>query len=387
MARFIIENIEELVTVQSQLCISIFIPTHRYGHEVNDGMDRISLKNELQNVKNELEDRGLQKRYVAELLEPGFSLLDDSFFWRNMEEGLAVFISEGFFRYFTVPVSVKNQNFIAKDFIVTPLLSLLNENGQFYILDLNLDGIRLFRADKFDIEQIEITDQMFPQNIEQILKDYDFEYDLHRRNTGAGRSLAANFHGHSSDDDLEYKYREEFLKRIDTGLNKYLNQSKAPLILVGVDNIQAKYRKVNTYNNLIDKGVFGNHEYVNVKEIHQKALGVVEDYFKKPIKDQLDKYQFMAGTGKASYEVEDVFQNALAGRVETVFFNEDAHLWADIDANGEIHVHEEQQENDIDLFNSIAIQTLLNDGQVVPVRKEEIPEKEVDTELVAVYRY
>lgn len=390
MARLTVRDIEELANIQRQLCISIYIPTHRYGQEVTNGMDSLSLKNELQNIKNRLEDRGLQQRYVNQLLKPAFDVVDDSPFWRELEEGLALFIAEGFFKMIKLPAPVENQNFIAKDFIVTPLLSLLNDTAEFFILDLNVDNIRLFKADKFDIDEIEIRNDMFPKYIGEFLKDFDFEENLHRRNSATGSTtVGTNFHGHSSDSDRRFAFKQEFLRQVETGVTQYLahNSPQAPLVLVGVDNVVALYQKINHYKNTMDTAVLGNHEMEEVKVIHQKAWEIVKSKIHKPVDAEVEKYKVRVGTGKASYEIEDVFQNALAGRVQTVFFKEDAHLWADIDDKGNIHIHKEQQENDIDLFNEIAVQTVLNSGQAVPVNKEDIPETEVDTELVAVYRY
>lgn len=54
MALITKEDIAELSEIKKENCISIFIPTHRAGEKVLEGVDSLRLKNELAEVREKL---------------------------------------------------------------------------------------------------------------------------------------------------------------------------------------------------------------------------------------------------------------------------------------------------------------------------------------------
>ncbi len=76
--------------------ISIFIPTHHRGKEVNEGQDHIVFKNHVQRIRQTLESQSLRSNEMNDLMQPLEALLDDIQFWRHQQAGLAVFRSPDF---------------------------------------------------------------------------------------------------------------------------------------------------------------------------------------------------------------------------------------------------------------------------------------------------
>jgi hypothetical protein len=58
------EEFTELINYQGSNCISIYIPTHRSGVEVNEKQDAIIFKNALQAVNTELQKKGLSSQEI-----------------------------------------------------------------------------------------------------------------------------------------------------------------------------------------------------------------------------------------------------------------------------------------------------------------------------------
>jgi hypothetical protein len=58
------KEIVELSKVQSPVCISIFIPTHRSGEETLKGKDALNLKNQLKEVKSKMKVFGLSTNEI-----------------------------------------------------------------------------------------------------------------------------------------------------------------------------------------------------------------------------------------------------------------------------------------------------------------------------------
>ena len=92
------KEITELHEVNHENCISIFIPTHRAGKKVLNEADSLVLKNQLKDVKEKLERKGLQNDVIDKMTAPVQKLIDDSGFWREQSDGLALFIAEYFYK-------------------------------------------------------------------------------------------------------------------------------------------------------------------------------------------------------------------------------------------------------------------------------------------------
>ena len=390
MGIFSVEEIEELAAVKSEFCVSIFIPTHRFGEEVNNGLDRIRFKTEIENVQNQLLKKGYQERFIVTFLDPALKLYNDVLAWRHMQEGLALFIGENFYKQVSYPIRFKTESFIAKDFIITPLLPLLVQNGAFFILNLSQKLIKFYKATPLSIEQIDLENTEVPVRMEDYMQYFEFQKPTPggTQNTGRNSSVQGNqFNGDRTGKDKEDLYVWEYFKRVNSGITAILKESDAPLVLVGVRSVVAIYQEANTYKHLSDETVSGNFEQAHQDEIHKRAWDIVKKEFEQPLKKRLDSYNAWAGTGKTSYAIEDIYVAAVAGRVDTLMLFTDKHIWAEVDDKGIIEIHEEQQEKDTDLFNSIAVQTILNGGVVIPVTRETMPEKDKEVNLAAVYRY
>ncbi|HEY0670199.1 MAG TPA: hypothetical protein VGD22_18605, partial [Sphingobacteriaceae bacterium] len=96
----------ELANFKSECSISIYLPTHRSGVEVNEQQDLIVFKNSLQQVRRSLQGKGYNNSQIDEILKPGTELLQDDSFWYNLSGGLGIFIAKGFFKTVKFPKAV-----------------------------------------------------------------------------------------------------------------------------------------------------------------------------------------------------------------------------------------------------------------------------------------
>lgn len=71
------------------------------------------LKNQLKEVKNKLAKKGLHADVVNKMTAPVQELIDDSSFWREQSDGLAIFIADGFSKTYTLPIYFKEFNYIS----------------------------------------------------------------------------------------------------------------------------------------------------------------------------------------------------------------------------------------------------------------------------------
>src|SRR5512134_2042147 len=95
---------EELAALTEALAtptVSIFMPTHRVGREVQQ--NPVRLKNLLGEAKQKLVERGMRSPEAEQLLEPAQALLDNTDFWQHQSDGLAIFAAPDLMRTYRLP--------------------------------------------------------------------------------------------------------------------------------------------------------------------------------------------------------------------------------------------------------------------------------------------
>ncbi len=67
MNGFSIDKFNELTQINEPHSLSIYIPTHRAGKEINEKIDQINLKNQVQKVAKELKAWQLDNKHIEHI--------------------------------------------------------------------------------------------------------------------------------------------------------------------------------------------------------------------------------------------------------------------------------------------------------------------------------
>lgn len=365
------KDIENLLNVQNNtknaLCISIYIPTHRAGHETLNGNDQILFKNKIREAKALLARHDVPENEIEAYLKPAEDLLGDNNFWRRQGEGLAMFITKGFSAHYTLPIPMPDVVYVLDQFYFTPVIPLLSQNGRFFILCLNREKIGLYEATLDKIRAIDIS-SFVPDTMNKALKfdikghDQDF---THSTTTVNGSNIV---HGPGSNkSDEEHERVREFMIEVDNSLQQILHDENVPLVLAGVDHYCSIYRNHSKYKNIVPENVHINEnaDALNGNGLHEKALTVVKPLMQQSHTDSLTRYENVAGTGVTSEDIATVAAEAVHGRVETLFIAPGQPVWGTYDAKNAVAVvHDEYRRGDDDLVNLAATKTLAQGGRV-----------------------
>lgn len=378
MSGISINDVKTLFKKQEVNCVTIYMPTHRGGADVQQ--NPIRLKNLLRAAEEKLAASGLKAQEVEKLLEPLQGLLRNNPFWKQQSDGLAVFLSTGAFQYYCLPVSFKESVMVADRFHIKPLLSFFSSDGRFYVLALSQNRIRLLRGSKHGIGEIELED--VPRNIAETLKYDVFEKQLHSHPATTG---GTGPRGSSSWTDFTTENILRYLKQVDRGLKTILREEKAPMVFAGVDYVHAIYREANSYPYLVDKSIAGNPDGLSAEELHKQAWDIVEPYFKRTQEEALALYRQSLGTGLSSGNIKEIVPAAYDGRIGFLFAAVGIEQWGifDRDTNS-VNLHEEHRPGGIDLMDSTVIRTLMSGGTVFPMNLKDMPDREP---IAAVFRY
>jgi hypothetical protein len=386
-----IKELEELSQVNDDNCISIYIPSHRAGKEVLNLNDARVLKNHYQELKKLLHEKGIHEAKVDKFLEPINKLIGDSDFWRHQLEGLAIFLSKGFFRHFKLPVNFREFHLATNSFYLKPLTQTFSGDEYYFILALSLHKIRLFEANKYFIHEISIQ-ELFPEGVDEILDYYEFEKSLQFRSQQGGINSGKNaqFYGQGGSKSDNTPYIQEYFRHIDKGLSRVMPSNPLPMVIAAVDYLHPIFKGVTKAAKVVQEGVFGNPDHMRPDELHEMSNKIMEPYFKSQRSRRIEKYRELAGTGKTSHNVEEITKAAINGRVEALFVTKGTNVWGKIlESNGDlkIELHPEFQSGDNCLVDKSVIKTLLNGGEAYLVEKENIPEDAVEAEVAAIFRY
>ena len=364
-------DIEKLLNVQNNtngaLCISIFIPTHRGGKEALNGQDNILFKNKIKEAKALLAKHGVAEAEIEDYIKPAEALLNDTNFWRHQSEGLAVFITKGFSKHYTLPVEMPDVVYVLDHFYITPILPILSQNGRFFILCLYREKVGFYEATLERIRPIDIS-AFVPETMNKALK-FDIkgnDQDFTNSTTTVNGSNIVHGPGATKGDE-EHERVREFVIEIDNSMQKILHDSHEPLVLAGVDHYCSLYKQHSKYKNIVPQNinVNENSDVFNMNALHEKALTVVKPIMQQSHTDSLNRYQNVAGTGVTSEDIATVAAEAVHGRVDTLFITPSEPVWGSYDpASATAVVHNEYQRGDHDLINLAAIKTIAQGGRV-----------------------
>ena len=377
------DELKALMAPSTDLCVSLYMPTHRTWEDTRQ--DPIRFKNLLRLAEERLIENGMRTVDVRTQLQPAQQLFDSPTFWQHLSDGLAMFITPNVFRHYRLPFPFQELVVVTERFHVKPLLPLLSGDGQFYILALSQNGVRLLQGTRYSVSEIELED--IPGDLAETLRHDDRGQPLqfHTRVSARSSGPAPIFFGHGIGGAEDKRAIVRYFRQIDRGLRDLLRDEQAPLVLAGVDYLFPLYREANSYRQLFDEGMAGNPELMAAEDLHTQAWAIVQPHFLKAQHEAAAAYERLLGLGRASGDVETVVSAAYNGQVERLFVAVGVQCWGTFDPTTRaVQWHSEEQAGDEDLLDLAAIHTLLNGGTVYAVAPEYVPDIRP---LAAIFRY
>src|SRR5688572_290548 len=234
------ETFAESANYRAQHCISIYLLTHVAGVEVNELTDRIEYKNTLRGIADELKKKDLQASDIEALLASAYVLHSDEAFWRQLSKGLGVYIAEGMCWYIKLPSNPGRDILINSAFNVKPLLPLFTSNEYFYLLVISKKQAKLFRADAFGMEHVNVP------GLSELDSGSDHEGEDPTAPTGLRGekdAVDATAFGATIKGDQKKKRLANYLEEVDDVIWKeVLHDKTAPLMLAGVEYLIPIYK-------------------------------------------------------------------------------------------------------------------------------------------------
>jgi hypothetical protein len=365
-------------------CISIFMPTHAAGRDGQQ--DVLRLKNLTAKAERDLLEQGMRSPEVRKLLQPVRDLPGEPSFWEKRSQGLALFVADGVFDRFRVPLELEEAVVVNQRFQIKPLLPLLNTNERFYLLAFSQNQVRFFRGSHSGCDEVSV--EGLPESMAKAL-NYDQisrspQVHSGQRGSEFGKQGAV-FHGQGDERDIAKEDLAKYFRLIDTALHPVLRNQQTPMILAAVQYLLPIFRDASTYPHLASEELAGNPDHLSGHELHARAWPLVAAWSDAHQVAAAAKYYQLAGTGKTASDLPQILPAACQGQIETLFVERGAHRWGRFDAqSGEVRLNGRAEPGvDDDLLDLAAVQTLLSRGTVYSVEAGKCP----SPPICAVLRY
>lgn len=383
LEKFTEDELYRLMNHEGELCVSMYMPTHRAWPESHK--NPIRFKNMVKSMESSLREHGLSGGRLESFMEP-LEKLNDPYYWEHQFEGLAVFLAEDFFEHYRLPRRFDELLVTGESFHLKPLLPLATNSRDFYLLRLSQQMVKLYACNIYGANEVFLEDA--PENLESALWSDDPEKQLQFHSSApspVSADRAAIFHGQGVGKDDKKNRVERFLRKVVAAVDDNLSDKKNPLVLAAAEPLLSIYRDLSEYPYIAARSIQGNPEDLSIIELHKKALEVVEP----EIQGNLDKvrqgYLRLAGTDKASEDLREIVLASIEGRVDTLFASVERNVWGRVNEDsGAVEIRETRGPGDRDLVDMAAINTLKKGGTVHSFEDGEVHE---ENPLAAVFRY
>lgn len=388
------EELKRLAGLQDDLCISVYMPTRRYSSDWKQNTTRY--KNLLSDVRDQLREQEYREPEIVEILASSRQLLDRPGFWRELSDGLAVFVTKDTTETFRLPLAFDKVAIVEDQFHLKPLFPLIASNNRFYLLALSQNDVRLYQGTHQAISEVEAAE--IPTDIVNAIRQYEEPPEQGLQSHAGGqpsspeaRRMDQVRHGQGSADDRSREPKDQikrFFRKIDDSVSDYIGGEDVPLVLAAVSEYLPLYKEANSYPHLVeDDIVAGNPERLEMKELHRRAWDIVESVVLEVQKEEIDRFEdlYYQDGDMASDDFHEIIPACVYSRVDTLFVPVEQYRWGRYDPDSNtVVVHESKEPGDGDLLNYAAVQSYLNGSTVHALSSESMPG---GRSIAAIFRY
>ena len=383
------DTLINLIENRQGKAVSIFLPTFVSAREARK--NPIRLKNLITQVEDQMGETGMGKGEIESYLSPLMALVEDTTFWQDQSEGLALFLDANELRIFTLPKRFEDFSVVGEEFYITPLIPLYQGNGEYFLLYLDQKKPRIYQGSKYQLNRIDDLD--LPDSLQEMLdKFYEFHKhsQFHSKTSTPNPDLAmergGTFFGHGGDDIDEDAEIRNYFHRFDEALMAYIGDEDIPLVLAGLGYLHPLYREANSYPNLVKEGIEKDVVQMSIEELHQITWEIVEDHYQMDVDQALGVYHNLADKdGETTQEIAEIVPAAYFKRIHTLFLAEDSQIWGYFDQEeNQVIIDEKKTPDNDDLLSMAAGKTLINGGNVLVLPRNKVPEQ---SKAAAILRY
>lgn len=355
-------EIDALWSAQPPVAVSLYVPTD----PASPGeAERIAFRNLAREALEQL--AGAEKEDLAALAEHLVDLEDDDAFWRHQARTLAVFATPDWVRTFRLPNHLTA--LAVGGLHVKPLMRAVTFPQTAFVLALAQGGVRLLET--------------VPDAAPQVVRVPGMPQDVASAVGKASVKDRAPVRRLQGDEGQKVRMRQ-YARLVDAALREVLPGHGVPLVLAATEPLDAIFRSVSRYPDLVPESVPGSPEAVSDGDLVDGARTVLDRHHATRLAALRDLFGQRTGQGRTSTDVATVARLATAGAVDTLFLDIDAVVPGTVDADGAVTFADGLGDGAVGVADEIARRAWLSGARLVAVRREDVPG---GGELAAILRY
>jgi len=349
-------QLKQLLAARQPSSVSIYLPTNPASR---GDAERIELKNLAAEAARQLREAGAARADVAAIDDELADLVDDDELWRHQARSLAVFLTPTTTTTFRLANNLEAIVEVSDRFHLKPLLRAVTFPHTAFVLALSQNSVRLLEIAP-ELEPAQIPVQDLPKDVASAVGKSSI-----RDRAPSGRVQGS--------EGQKIRMRQ-YARQIDQALRPLLNGLDVPLILAAAEPIDSIYRSVNTYPHLVETSLQGNPDASSDAALTGSARRVLDDLYAAELRTIQETYALRVSQRRASADIADVARAATYGLVDTVLVDIDEVVPGQIDEEtGAITIDDADDAVNYGVVDEIARRVWLNDGQVLAVRRDDIP--------------
>jgi hypothetical protein len=383
MQRITPADIQTLTKQNGKPAVSIYMPTQ--GNDFAD--NRSYLKRLLSQARQELTQFTSYKE-KHEALYPAYRLLHDRQWWRFTDAGVAIFSQKGNVYGYHLSRAPYEEIVVSDRFHLLPLIKHLNMRQSFYVLALSPKNSRLLHCDGEDI--YELTVPGLPRSVTDMAVREDhalLHQEEHKSKPRLRNALMALREGGKRAIKRQHQdvMETEYLQSIWKATHRVLARRHEPLVLAGLQRVQALYRRIDNGSYLYTQGIAANPDRLQNFELRDKARLLLDEVFADQEVTQQSKFLRLsvARPDRIVYGMKGVLNSVYQGKVQTLFVAREARQWGRIKSRT-VEMHSRYQGGDSDLLDLAASETVRRKGAVYTLEPSDLPS---DAKIAAILRY
>lgn len=297
------QTLQKLLVASPGIKVTIYVPIHTTASPPHISENQIRLKNLSHKAIEELKAR---RNY--ELAEQLTNVINETTsnidFWKQQTPGLLVCIAENFSGMYHLPVDTEEYVAIDNQFHLAPLLGLISDEHQFYVLELAEHNPRLLKGDMYGLE---VSSLKLPTNISEVINGH----------TEKQNSMHAVQH------NISAGYPSRFFRIIDSVICESID-NHIPLILAGTDTETAEFREISHFPKILHKAVSNSYDKGHLNDLFLKVKNIIDLELVGPEhRDATEEYMRLEKSepNRVVNDEQSIFKAAEQGRIDKLFTN------------------------------------------------------------------
>lgn len=310
------DALETLLGTESTLAVTIYAPMHTTASPPHITENQIRLKNLLTKAADEVRTHDKHTELPDELYKFHAQAHDNLQFWENQTPGLLICAVPGSITLLRLPIDTEEYVAVDTRFHLAPLLGLMHDERDFYVLSLAQHEPCLYSGDLYGLKPAGIT---LPKSVKEAL-NID---EPGQRNAATGRAAGTSVDRSfvSGRGDAQYPVEEDrirFFRLIDRTICDKAERNR-PLILAGIEAETVEYRDISRYPQLLEGIIPGNHKDDDLRTLFEEAAAIVQRELIIPDhRAAIEEYERLSGANpeRVAGELKAIAEAAEQGRID-----------------------------------------------------------------------